>query len=86
MSIGTFTNNYYKPRFRTLENYKTDRLKVPNGFNQAVMDRFKGKTRPSSSYVSMVRRGIRKNDAVLMAIIEVDHNWNEMERERLKKY
>lgn len=85
MSLRTFTNNYYTPRFRTIDNHKSDRFKVPMGFNLAVIDKFKGKTKPTTSYVTMVRKGIRKNDAVLLAIIEVDHNWNEIESERLKK-
>lgn len=71
--------NYYHP----IEVREPNRWTVPMGFNKTVMEHCP--TKVTSSYISMVRKGKRRNDTVLMSIIEVDHNWKELERERLKK-
>lgn len=47
---------------------------APNGFYWAVM-KYLGNVKCSKQTVSAVRKGKRKNDAVLMAIIQADHNW-----------
>lgn len=47
-------------------------MRSKSGFNKEVM-RHLGNVKVSSSLVTAVRKGRRKNDAVLMAIIEVDH-------------
>jgi len=47
-------------------------MRRPNGFYQAVMNKMPG-IKLSKSLIAMVKTGRRKNDAVLMAIIEVDH-------------
>ena len=46
----------------------------PWGINKEVQRQIEGKIQYSSSYISMVRKGQRKNDTVLLAIITVDHN------------
>lgn len=56
----------------------------PSGFYNAVKERL-GNDNVSSSVISMVKRGKRTNDAVLLAVIEVDHNWKEIQHERLKR-
>lgn len=71
--------NYYRP----VEVREPSRFSVPMGFNKAVLERCPNQV--TSSYVSMVRRGQRRNDVVLLTIIQVDHNWKEIEHERLKK-
>ena len=73
--------NYYRP----IEVREPKRFTVPMGFNKAVQERLDGEQSVTSSYISMVKRGIRTNDTVLLAIIHVDHNWKELEYERLKK-
>jgi len=50
-------------------------MRRPNGFYQAVMNKMPG-IKLSKSLIAMVKTGRRKNDAVLMAIIEVDHEMN----------
>jgi len=51
------------------------RHRAPHGFNKAVMQRL-GRVKVSSAYITMVKKGKRNNDAVLMAIIEVDKLMN----------
>ncbi len=46
----------------------------PNGFYQAVKNKL-GNVKVSSALIAMVKRGKRKNDSVLRAIIEVDHDF-----------
>lgn len=46
-----------------------------NGFYEAVKERLGVNVNVSSSHICMVKSGRRKNDAVLMAIIETDHYW-----------
>jgi len=45
------------------------------GFSNEVQKHL-GNVKVSRSLICMVRKGQRKNDAVLMAIIEVDHKLN----------
>lgn len=45
------------------------------GFNKEVI-RHLGNVKVSSSFITAVRKGKRNNDAILMAIIEVDHRLN----------
>lgn len=47
-------------------------MRAPYGFNKAVL-RHLGNIKVTSALVSAVRKGKRKNDTILMAIIEVDH-------------
>lgn len=56
---------------------------VPQGFNTAVMESLG--TTVSRSYVTMVRKGQRTNDSVLMEIIKTDHNWKQIEHDRVKR-
>jgi hypothetical protein len=55
---------------------------VPYGFLKEVQNRIGIKV--SRNYISMVRRGLRTNDAVLMAIIETEHNWKQIEYNKIK--
>lgn len=54
----------------------------PNGFYDAVKERLQNK-KISSSLISMVKSGRRKNDDILRAIIEVQHNWQEIQEGKL---
>ena len=48
--------------------------KAPCGFNKAVLRHLATRgIDVSNSFITMVRKGKRRNDAVLWAIIEVDH-------------
>lgn len=57
---------------------------VPQGFNTAVIASL-GHTTVSSAYITMVRKGKRTNDSILMEIIKTDHNWQQIEHERVKR-
>lgn len=62
-----------------MEPRKRGRIKdsnLPHDFNKRVLNILPFK-RFSTSYVTMVRKGKRKNDDVLLAIITVDHYWNQ---------
>lgn len=50
------------------------------GFCKAVQNHMHP-IRVSKELISAVRKGKRKNDAVLMAIIEVDHTWKGWKKE-----
>lgn len=58
-------------------------MKRPVYFYQAVREHL-GVNIPKAT-ISMVKSGRRNNDSVLLAVIYVDHNWKEIEHERLKK-
>lgn len=64
---------------------QTTRTRRPNGFTEAVRKELGPKVKVSKTHISAVGKGQRTNDAVLLAIITVDHNWQALERERLKK-
>lgn len=75
--------NYYHPVEVRRPN---KRWSTPMGFNKVVIEHLaEHNVKCGSSYVSMVRRGVRTNDHVLLAIIKVDHDWEKLERERFKK-
>ncbi len=69
----TLTPEYRSGTYSTQNCVRTFKRR-PNGFCKLVRDKLGCQV--SSALISQVKRGIRKNDAVLMAIIEVDHEIN----------
>lgn len=57
----------------------------PNGFYDAVKEKLGVNVQASSGYICMVKSGRRTNDAILRAVIEADHDWKNIQHERLKK-
>lgn len=57
---------------------------APNGFYKAVV-RYLGNVSVSPQHVSAVRKGQRKNDALLLAIITVDHYWKDIDGSGFKR-
>lgn len=58
-------------------------MKRPYGFYHAVREHLGVDV--SKGMISMVKSGRRTNDAILLAIIHVDHNWKQLEHDRIKK-
>lgn len=51
---------------------KMNRKRRPQGFRNLVR-KFLGNVKISNSHIENVKRGVRRNDAVLLAIIQADH-------------